>query len=90
MPYTLRRKLPCRNCRPCWGVLNKETGHWHSKCTTRGKARRQLNLLNAVEHGWTPSNKNNMQSGGQIQEPPWHLNNTYQQQEVRAQPYFDF
>ncbi len=41
----------------CYGVKNKSTGHKFSKCTTKSKARRQENLLRAVEHGWHPTGK---------------------------------
>ena len=50
MPYKIVKQ---RN-RSCYAVVNLETKHRHSKCTSMDKAKRQLRLLNAIEHGWTP------------------------------------
>ena len=39
----------------CYGVVNKQTGHKFSSCTTKEKAHAQMNLLRGVEHGWHPT-----------------------------------
>ncbi len=50
MPYTLR-KLPRQNK---WKVTNKKTGKVHARGTTLTNARRQIRLLNAIDHGFVP------------------------------------
>ncbi len=50
MPYTLR-KLPRQNK---WKVMNKKTGKIHARGTTLTNARRQIRLLNAIDHGFVP------------------------------------
>lgn len=53
MPYKIRK---VRN-QNCFAVVAQD-GTKKSKCTTREKAQKQINLLNAVEHSnWRP-NKN--------------------------------
>jgi len=46
MPYALKRT------HGGWGVQNTQTRRWHSRDTLKGKAIRQLTLLNAIEHGY--------------------------------------
>lgn len=70
MPYKIKKFSP-----HCWGVINKRTGRIHSRCTTEAKARSQIRLLNAVDHGWVPSNRKTRRltkPTGRV--PPWHLN----------------
>ncbi len=38
-------------------VVNTETGKVHAKATTPAKAKRQMNLMRGVEHGWQPTGK---------------------------------
>ena len=38
-------------------VRNMDTGKVHSEHTTKKNAQRQLRLLRAVDHGWTPTGK---------------------------------
>lgn len=49
MPYSLKR-ISTRK----WKVVNVRTGRVHSR-TTLKKAKRQLRLLNAIEHGFIPT-----------------------------------
>lgn len=49
MPYSIRKTGSG------YQVVNRETGKVHAKHTSLRKARRQVRLLNAVEHGWRPS-----------------------------------
>ena len=51
MPYSMR-KLPNSNL---YRVRNTETGEVKAKATTKAKAEAMIRLLNAVNHGWTPS-----------------------------------
>lgn len=44
----------------CWRVLGPR-GRVHAECTTKKMAQAQMNLLQGIEHGWTPSKK-----GGKI------------------------
>ncbi len=53
MPYVIRK---VRN-KNCYSVKNIITGKVHAKCATKEKAKKQLRLLNAVEHGWKPSSR---------------------------------
>jgi hypothetical protein len=46
MPYTLR-KVRGKNC---YRVANKQNKRVFAKCSTRKKAKRQLNLLNAIHY----------------------------------------
>ena len=48
MPYSLR-KLPNKNC---YRVFNSKTKRVHSKCTSLAKAKRQIRLLQAIDHGF--------------------------------------
>ena len=48
MPYIIRKVRGYE----CYMVINEENGKIHSKCTTREKAKSQIRLLNAIEHGW--------------------------------------
>jgi len=45
VPYSLRRTAHG------YGVLNTDKGNWHSKDTTLTKAKAQLAILGAAEHG---------------------------------------
>jgi len=40
-------------------VYKKSGGKWKvkSKCKSAASAKRQINLLRGVEHGWTPTGK---------------------------------
>lgn len=38
-------------------VLNKDTGKSHGMHDSEEKAQRQINLLQAIEHGWKPGKK---------------------------------
>lgn len=38
-------------------VLNAKTGHVFAKHSTAANAKRQENLLRAIEHGWKPTGK---------------------------------
>ncbi len=51
MPYKIR-KVKNQNC---YSVKNTETNQFKSKCTSFENARAQVRLLNAVKHGWKPS-----------------------------------
>jgi hypothetical protein len=51
MPYVIRK---VRN-KNCYSVKNIESGKIHAKCATKEKAKKQIRLLNAIEHGWKPS-----------------------------------
>jgi hypothetical protein len=51
MPYTIRK---VRN-KNCYQLKNSITGKVFSKCTSIESAKKQLRLLNAVEHGWKPN-----------------------------------
>ncbi len=53
MPYTIRK---VRN-KNCYSVKNSETKQIKSNCTSLKKAKSQVRLLNAIEHGWKPSPK---------------------------------
>lgn len=54
MPYEIKK---VRN-EQCWTVRNTENKNIHSYCTTLEKAKAQVRLLNAIDHGWKPSGKN--------------------------------
>lgn len=51
MPYNLVCKS--NGC----SVASAKTGHKFSKNTSRAKAKSQLRLLEALEHGWKPTRK---------------------------------
>ncbi len=51
MPYSLRK------VDGSWKVVNKETGHVKGTHSSMIKAKRQMNLLRGVEHGWKPTGK---------------------------------
>lgn len=53
MPYTLR-KLPNQNK---YRVRNSQTGEVRAHATTLAKAKAQVRLLNAVEHGFKPTRR---------------------------------
>lgn len=40
-----------------FAVVNSVTGKVHSYGTTLAKAQHQINLMNAVDHGWKPKKK---------------------------------
>lgn len=49
MPYDTR-KVPNRRC---FKVYNRKTKRVFAKCTSKSKARRQINLLRAIENNRT-------------------------------------
>ena len=49
MPYEIEEK------NGKWIVRNTETGDVKGTHDSKIKAQRQINLLRAVEHGWTPT-----------------------------------
>jgi hypothetical protein len=49
MPYATR-KVPNRRC---FKVYNRKTKRVFAKCTSKSKARRQINLLRAIENNRT-------------------------------------
>ena len=49
MPYATR-KVPNRRC---FKVYNRSTKRVFAKCTSKNKARRQINLLRAIENNRT-------------------------------------
>lgn len=55
MPFKIR-KMPNQ---PCYEVYKPKTGRKYAKCTTMKKARKQIALLNAIEHtpGFVPGNQ---------------------------------
>ena len=53
MPYDIR-KVPRRHC---FKVYNKKTRRVFSKCTSKSKAKRQMNLLRALENNKTFKNR---------------------------------
>lgn len=54
MPYTIR-KVKSKNCYS----VKKRKGRYFSKCTTLSKAKKQVRLLNAIEHNksFVPRNR---------------------------------
>ena len=50
MPYSIR-KVHGKNC------YLVESRKIHSKCTSIEKAKRQVRLLQAIEHGYSPKSK---------------------------------
>ena len=52
MPYKIR-KLPNKDL---YRVTNTETKKIKAKATTLENAKRMVRLLNAVNHGWKPTN----------------------------------
>ena len=57
MPYTIR-KVPNRRC---YKVLNKRTKKVFAKCTSLERAKKQINLLRAIENnkGFIPNTNRN-------------------------------
>jgi len=51
MPYKINRTVGG------FEVVNRRTGLVHAKHTTEAKAKAQVRLLNAVEHGMKPRGK---------------------------------
>ena len=49
MPATMKKLLG--------GYQVRTPNHVHAKRTTKAKANAQVRLLNAIEHGWTPTKK---------------------------------
>ena len=60
MPYSLR-KVPRKRC---YQVYNRKTKRIFSKCTTLSRAKKQMRLLNAIDHGFVPTGR---VSGGRSQ-----------------------
>ena len=52
MPYAIRA-LPTGQ----YEVVNRESRQVKAKHTTKAKAEAQVRLLNAIEHGFTPTQK---------------------------------
>lgn len=52
MPYRI-----VKNEDNSFAVVNQDTGKRMSKHTTKGKARKQIRLLNAEDHGWMPGRR---------------------------------
>jgi len=50
MPYAIHS-----NGDSSFAVVNTQTGEKHGKRMTKKKAKAQLKLLNAIEHGYDPS-----------------------------------
>ena len=52
MPYKLRKVSK----KKCYRVTSKKKGKskLHSKCTSKTKAKKQIRLLNAIDHGFIP------------------------------------
>ena len=53
MPYATR-KVPNRRC---YKVYNTRTKRVFAKCTSKAKAKRQMNLLRAIENNKTFKNR---------------------------------
>lgn len=53
MPYATR-KVPNRRC---FKVYNRKTKRVFAKCTSKSKARRQINLLRALQNNKTFKNR---------------------------------
>jgi hypothetical protein len=51
MPYEIKQVSSRR-----YSVINKKTGAIHAKRTTKRKAKSQVRLLNAIDHGFVPKN----------------------------------
>lgn len=51
MPYALRKKGDN------WTVTNTDTGEVKGRHSSATKAKRQMNLLRAIKHGWKPTGK---------------------------------
>lgn len=51
MPYSVRRKGSK------FVVVNTDTGKVKGTHESAAKARRQINLLRGIEHGWKPTGK---------------------------------
>lgn len=49
MPYKVEK---VRN-KQCWKVVNTKTGVVHTKCGTLANAKKQLSLLNMLDHRMT-------------------------------------
>jgi len=50
--------MPYRTTKTSGGKVRVSSPHGvKAKATTPAKARRQMNLLRAVEHGWVPTGK---------------------------------
>lgn len=50
MPYSM-----VKNSDGTYTVMNSQTGKVHASKSSKAKAEKQLTLLNAIEHGWSPS-----------------------------------
>ncbi len=55
MPYKIE-KVRNRDCYKVVTSAGPHKGRIHSVCTSKDKAEKQVRLLNAVKHGWKPSN----------------------------------
>ena len=52
MPYEIKKLVDNQ-----YKVINKATGDVKSYGTTKGKAIRQVKLLNAIDHGYKPGKR---------------------------------
>ena len=48
MPYSMK-KMRRKTCRK-WRVYNRKTGKVFAKCTSKTRAKKQLNLLRAIHY----------------------------------------
>ena len=49
MPYAMKKSGNA------YQVVNRQTGKVHAKHTTAAKAKAQMRLMRAVDHGWKPT-----------------------------------
>jgi hypothetical protein len=49
MPYSIKR-VNKKGCRQKWTVYNRKTRRVFAKCTSKTRAKKQLNLLNAIHY----------------------------------------
>lgn len=63
MPYKTRK---VRN-KNCYKVVNINTNKVHAKCTSLENAKKQIKLLNAIEHGFKPRQRSPKKSPKRLQ-----------------------
>ncbi len=54
MPYEAEKITEGKN-KGKYKVKNKQTGKVHAKATSKSNAMKQMRLMLASEHGWTPT-----------------------------------
>lgn len=54
MPYTMEKITDGKN-KGKYRVKNKDTGKVHSEATSMMNAKKQMRLMQGVEHGWKPT-----------------------------------